>query len=389
MTTFFAVPRLVSCFVLTAAILLTAQIAPAQEKDDNEKTGEQAGEAFRQALERVMIPKSRLTNGPQVRRAFRETIAPTTEATVRVKCDGKDAALGGIVGPDGWIVTKASQLEGQVTCRLKDGRELDARIVGVDREYDLAALKVAAKDLPTVDMLRDIDGDVGQWVATVGIDNDPVAVGVMSVDTRRIRHQPGILGVQLDQVKEGARIVKVFPDTGAADAGMLVNDIVTAVNDTPTPSREKLIGEIKKFSPGDDVELTVLRGGKKIKLKAVLTGQPEGMEPLNRRDYQNSLGSELSQRRFGFPKAFQHDTVLKVTDCGGPIVNLDGKVVGFNVSRSGRTESYAIPCNVLVTRLIDMVNGSLTPREDEDLTAPVEPIEDEADADEASAEAEE
>ena len=31
-------------------------------------------------------------------------------------------------------------------------------------------------------------------------------------------------------------------------------------------------------------------------------------------------------------------------DCGGPLVNLDGKVVGMNIARAGRTESYAIPC---------------------------------------------
>jgi serine protease Do len=360
-------------------------VAVAQQ--NNDEAGK-AGEAFREALDRVMIPKSRLTNGPQVRRAFREAVADTALATVRVRCDGKDAALGGIVGPDGWIVSKASQLSGQVTCRLKDGRELDARVVGVDREYDLAMLKVAAKELPVVDMLRDTDGDVGQWVATVGIDDDPVAVGVLSVDTRRIRHQPGILGVQLDQVKEGARIVKVFPDTAAANAGILVNDIISAVNGTETANREALVQEIRKYSPGDEVELGVIRDGKEMTLIAILTGQPEGMEPTNRRDYQNSLGSELSQRRFGFPHAFQHDTVLKVTDCGGPLVNLDGKVVGFNVSRSGRTESYAIPCNVVVTRLFDMMSGAMAPRQNEDLTKPLEPMPDEAE-EQASTEASE
>ena len=64
---------------------------------------------------------------------------------------------------------------------------------------------------------------------------------------------------------------------------------------------------------------------------------------MGRSDFQNSLGGKLSVRRFGFPLAFQHDTVLRPSDCGGPVVDLDGRVVGFNIARAGRTESYALP----------------------------------------------
>ena len=155
-----------------------------------------------------------------------------------------------------------------------------------------------------------------------------------------------------------------------------------------TPNREALVNEIRKYSPGDAIALLVKRGDEEVKVNAVLTGQPAGME-MNRRDYQNSLGSVLSQRRFGFPKAFQHDTVLQVTDCGGPLVNLDGKVVGFNIARSGRTESYAIPSNIVVTRMFDLMNGSLAPREDEDLTAPIDPIDEPAETEQTATEPDE
>jgi serine protease Do len=76
-------------------------------------------------------------------------------------------------------------------------------------------------------------------------------------------------------------------------------------------------------------------------LKAKLGGDFPGL--MDRHDFQNSLGGQLSVRRFGFPLAFQHDTVLEPEDCGGPVVDVDGKVVGFNISRAGRTESYALP----------------------------------------------
>ena len=61
---------------------------------------------------------------------------------VRVCCDGRNGVLGTIVGPHGWVLTKASELHGKLTCRLRDGRQLDARIVGLSPQYDLAMLKM-------------------------------------------------------------------------------------------------------------------------------------------------------------------------------------------------------------------------------------------------------
>ena len=76
---------------------------------------------------------------------------------------------------------------------------------------------------------------------------------------------------------------------------------------------------------------------------------------MDRSEFQNNLGGRLSVRRFGFPLALQHDTVLRPVDCGGPVVDLDGRVVGFNIARAGRTESYLIP-----TGAVHAILGELT-----------------------------
>ena len=68
-----------------------------------------------------------------------------------------------------------------------------------------------------------------------------------------------------------------------------------------------------------------------------------------RGDFQNALGSELSKRRSGFPTVLQHDTVVRPADCGGPLLDLDGRALGVNISRAGRTESYAIPSEVVAS----------------------------------------
>src|SRR5262249_59985794 len=66
-------------------------------------------------------------------------------------------------------------------------------------------------------------------------------------------------------------------------------------------------------------------------------------ETMGGRPDMNRLGSDLSVRRTGFPAVLQTDMVIKPTDCGGPLVDLDGKTVGLVIARGGRVESYAIP----------------------------------------------
>lgn len=310
--------------------------------------------------ERITVPSWRFAHGPHVRAAFREVVAGARQAIVEIKVDGRKVALGGIVGPDGWILTKASALAGPITCRLFDGRELDARIVGVSREFDVAMLKVEAKQLPKLAISETVVPVVGSWLASVGMDSYPLAVGVVSVEPREIPHQAGILGIQLDAVAGPALIVRVFPGSAAAKAGLLVNDTILEIDGVATPTREALVRRVQEFNPGDHVSLEIERDGEQLTLEAILMGRFPGLRP-SRNEFQNRLGSGLSERRFGFPSAFQHDTVINAADCGGPVVNLEGEVVGFNIARSGRTETYAITAASISKLLYELMSGNLKP----------------------------
>ena len=83
---------------------------------------------------------------PKFLEAFRDVVAPAAKSTVRVLCDGKDTALGFVIEPDGWILTKANDLKGDVSCKIGD-KVYDARIIGVHKQHDLALLKIDAKGL--------------------------------------------------------------------------------------------------------------------------------------------------------------------------------------------------------------------------------------------------
>ena len=96
---------------------------------------------------------------------------------------GVAVGLGTIVGAEGWVITKASELPGQPTCRLPDGKVVSARVAGVDPAFDLALLSVPATDLKPVRWADDFNPPVGTLLAAVGTEQ-PLAVGVVSVPRR-------------------------------------------------------------------------------------------------------------------------------------------------------------------------------------------------------------
>ncbi|HXG08705.1 MAG TPA: PDZ domain-containing protein [Gemmataceae bacterium] len=317
---------------------------------------------------RAQGPATYLRSSPKVLAAFREVVAKPSECTVRVKCEGQNVALGTVVAADGWILTKFSELKGTPVCRLRDGRELEACVVSVDERYDLALLKIECTGLTPVQWYDSKVCPVGNWVACVGDGEEPAAIGVLSVAARAVpvgRTPPptnpsgGYLGVGLDPEAEGARISQVMPGSAAEKAGLKVNDIILAVDGEEVRDVDSLIALLQRHKPGDVVNLTVKRGDQELEMKATLGKRPAS---ANRADFQNSLGSELSKRRTGFPTILQHDAVIKPADCGGPLVDLDGRVVGINIARAGRTESYAIPSETVQSLL-----GQLMP---EKITAP-------------------
>jgi serine protease Do len=76
------------------------------------------------------------------------------------------------------------------------------------------------------------------------------------------------------------------------------------------------------------------------------------------------LTGMVNRRSGNFPSVYQHDTVLPIECCGGPLVDLDGRVIGINIARAGRTESYAIPADLVVPLIEPMIAGKMPPPSD-------------------------
>ncbi len=77
---------------------------------------------------------------------------------------------GFITSGDGYVVTNNHVVENarQVVVRLPDRQEFDAEVIGTDPRSDLALLKIAGQNLPTLSLAKDRDVKVGQWVLAIG-----------------------------------------------------------------------------------------------------------------------------------------------------------------------------------------------------------------------------
>jgi serine protease Do len=134
---------------------------------------------------------------------------------------------GFIVQADGYILTNEHVIHNadQIVVTLPNGDTLPAKLVGSAQNYDLAMLKVEAKDLPYARLGNSDDLLVGEWVIAIGSpfghlleDAHPtVTVGVVSAYHRDVK-----------QADSGERILKDMIQTDAAinpgnSGGPLVN----------------------------------------------------------------------------------------------------------------------------------------------------------------------
>jgi len=119
--------------------------------------------------------------------------------------DQPSASLGSgfIISNDGYILTNAHVVDGAnvVTVKLTDKREFKAKVVGADKQSDVAVLKIDASNLPTVKIGDPRQSKVGQWVVAIGspygFDNT-VTSGIISAKSRSLPHENYTPFIQTD-----------------------------------------------------------------------------------------------------------------------------------------------------------------------------------------------
>ncbi len=226
--------------------MLKSEVLPADES--------QKAEAIASLRKATRLPLDCWKLGATSALPYHEIVQRIRRSIVTV-CDGDGGtvALGAVVAPDGWVVTKASVLPLRPQCRLHDGRIVAAKIVGIKDNIDIALLKLSAAGLEPV-AWGDRNPAVGTLVVAPGAQSVPLPTGVISVARR---------------------------------------DVLSA-------------------------------------LRTII----------------------------------EHDCGLSPQECGGPVVDLHGQVIGINVSQAAHS-CVAIPGDVIEQALPELKSGKLSPRLDE------------------------
>lgn len=267
-----------------------------------------------------------------------------------------------IVEPSGIVVTNAHVIEGasRIVVTTQDGRELEADVLGSDRDSDLAVLKVEGRGLPAVPLGRSGDLLIGETVIAIGNPfglTHTVTTGVLSARGRTVPSEAGerlftdflqtdasinpgnsggplvnvlgeVIGVNTaiisgasgigfaipaDRARRvvedllrfgtlqplwtglrlltvdaelarredlpaprGALVVRVWPGSPAAAAGIAEHDLITGVAGQPATSREDVTTALYSVSMGAPVALEVRRGERTLRLSLKPERPPRG-----------------------------------------------------------------------------------------------------------------
>jgi serine protease Do len=266
---------------------------------------------------------------------------------------------GFLVTADGYILTN-NHLVGEaqeITVQLGNGRRLTGKLIGADPETDVAVVRIAAENLPYVELANSDALEVGEWVIAIGnpfelshtvtagivsakgrnrlgvadyedfiqtdaainlgnsggplLNLDGKAVGINTAIygaqgnigiglaipmnmARDVYEQlkangkvvRGYLGVEIDDLESGmgeffgvpdgagAIVLNVLPDSAAAKAGIKVDDVIAELEGEPVTGANGLMNHIAMRKPGSNVDLVVLRDGKRRNVTLTLGTRP-------------------------------------------------------------------------------------------------------------------
>lgn len=304
----------------------------------------------------LKLDSDQRTNGKQLKAAFRSLTNKVRDAVAEVKVKGKTVAHATVIDANGYLLTKASELvqddadAGAIVCQFPNGKSLLAEIVAVDRVTDLAMLRVADKNLQAVNFAKAIPNALGQWLLTTTAQRTKDMLGVLSTPARKLQSK-GVLGIIIeDAVRpvKGVLVSRMTNDSGAQKAGMKRGDIITHLEQHRTETRFELIDRLADYGPGHIVNVKVVRDGEELEFDVELMDRDE-MFPAGPSmfDRIRRVSGPVSKRRNGFSLILQHDAPLHPSQCGTPLLNLKGEVVGINIARVNRSETYALPATII------------------------------------------
>lgn len=326
---------------------------------------------------------------PAVHAALAPLVEPLLSSIAEVFVDSRAVGYALAVDDRGHYIAKDSDVgdvSRDVALSLPDGVTVAVERVARDRNLDLVLLRSGEESVP-VDWASDGEVALGELVVSAGRDVEPLSWGVRALD-RRVAGRGDVtaayLGVGVREltdeereargVETGAMVANVLAGSAAARAKLTPGDIVMRIGSTPVSNADDVGRSVRGHAAGDVIEVEAIDAeGTPRVLRARL-----GVRQLQSGPQASTPTYPASRRSSGFGEVLQHDGPVAAHRIGGPVVDLDGRVVGMNIARVDRTKTYALPAQVVSTaaqRLIAealAANGPLPLRDPMESAIPVE-----------------
>jgi serine protease Do len=294
-------------------------------------------------------------NAMDVRGAFDDATWDASDWVVRIFKEGDQIALGLIVDADGYIVTKASEVDPRqerILVGTASGLLEEAIPVGIDSKLDLLLLRLPPGNWTAAPLKEAPIPEAGTWVVSAGPDAEPISFGICGLDQYESDLSildRAFLGVQVDRPARGATgavVRRIVPGCAARRAGLRRGDVILAIDDVAVRGSRGLIDVLSTYCASDIVEIDFKRGEEEMMSSVRLGSRVFSSAPLIEMGIEFESGNlviPVSRRDTGFGRVIQHDGLVRPEQCGGPLVDLDGQLVGINIARSDRTKTFAIP----------------------------------------------
>ncbi len=138
--------------------------------------------------------------------------------------------------------------------------------------------------------------------------------------------QRGVLGIMIKtidgnfakknklHVSEGVYVDSLLSHSAAGKAGIKKGDIIVKVNDNSIKTSPELQGEIAQFRPGDEIEISYIRNGKRKNTKVILNNRDGNtkLAPDSASELERILGIEMIDLDKKMLNALNIDTGIKI-----------------------------------------------------------------------------
>ncbi len=297
--------------------------------------------------------------------SFNEVIGATltegAKSTVRIwgksKRSGKPQLLayGTVVGDGTQVLTKWSEVEWaeqNLFVQASSDESFNAKVAGVFSDEDLVLLDIkfpdgdkrATNDILVPAKFSATEWSYGRFVSATQPDGKLAGFGVVSVLERNLRETDRAhMGIMADPEfrGKGVKIAVVQSEHGAAEAGIQAGDVILVIDGRDISGLQELRNALTNKQPGDRVKLKVESAGKEREVEVLLTNRPIfGEFSQERLNQMERMGGEPNRVRSGFSRVVQSDMKILKNQVGGPVVDLQGKIVGITLARADRTRTY-------------------------------------------------